>query len=122
MHRSRARTVGAAVAALTAAFAGPSVPVHAGPPDDAGGPMIVAHRGGTGRAVHAGADAVWLTVRKRGSTPSLSTRLWRLNTGGGSSTALSLLMSYVWWSVLPIVNSFGTGPARGAPPKCYLAC
>jgi glycerophosphoryl diester phosphodiesterase len=74
MDRSRACAVAAVAAALTATLSGPSPAGHTAPPEPLPGPMVVAHRGGTGdfpentvlaisKAVQAGVDAVWLTVQ-----------------------------------------------------------
>ena len=72
----RGQTLRAAVvaAALTVTFGGTTIAAHAAPPELARGPMVIAHRAGTGdfpentllglgKAVEAGVDGVWLTVQ-----------------------------------------------------------
>jgi len=74
MDRGQALCASAVAVALTVMFGGTSTAAHAAPPELTQGPMIIAHRAGTGdfpentllaldKAVEAGVDGVWLTVQ-----------------------------------------------------------
>jgi glycerophosphoryl diester phosphodiesterase len=74
MDRVQALRAAAVAVALTVTFGGTTTAVHAAPPELTRGPLIIAHRAGTGdfpentlvaldKAVEAGVDGVWLTVQ-----------------------------------------------------------
>ena len=125
MDRSRALAAAAVAAVLTAALSGPTATGHATPPEPSSGPMVVAHRGGTGdfpentvlaitKAVEADADAMWLTVQASSDGVAVLYRpadLAALTDGGGpvnSASAQQLQQLNAGWNF--------TDPTTGGHP------
>ena len=115
MDRGQALSASAIAVALTVTFGGPSIAADAAPPDLTQGPMIVAHRAGTGdfpentllalaRAVEAGVDGVWITVQTSSDGVPVLYRpadLATLTDGSGpvkSSTAQQLQQLNAGWN------------------------
>ena len=122
MKLRRAFTATAVAAAV--ALGGPSTAARAAPPEPTRGPMIIAHRAGTGdfpentllaldKAVEAGVDGVWLTVQASSDGVPVLYRpadLATLTDGSGpvnSLTAQQLQQLNAGWNF--------TGPVGGYP-------
>ena len=127
MDRGQALSAAAVAAALAVTFGGSPTAADAAPPEFTQGPMIIAHRAGTGdfpentllalaNAVEAGVDGVWVTVQASGDGVPVLYRpadLTTLTNGSGpvnSHTAQQLQQLNAGWN-------FTGGNSRRTTPR-----
>ena len=129
MDRGQALRTAAVAIALAITFGGTTTAARAAPPELARGPMIIAHRAGTGdfpentllalgKAVEAGVDGVWLTVQASSDGVPVLYRpadLTALTNGSGpvnSLTAQQLQQLNAGWNFTDDVGGY---PYRQQP-------